>query len=160
MDSKVIQTEREEIPAGFAPTKAFSGCGKLLGPYYLFQGKSVDADGITHLGLLLDERHGGGPGRGHGGVTMTLLDEAMGRSASVAFGSLCVTMSMNTHFCSSSMLGDFLIARARVLRKGRNTVFVEGTVHAGGKLLSSASGIWMNSGEPIPGNMANPRPDE
>ena len=70
------------------------------------QNKDDQDQRIFYIGLQLEERHGGAPGRGHGGVTMTVLDEVMGRAASVTVNSLCVTVSMTTNFCEGSQVGE------------------------------------------------------
>lgn len=145
-------TPRDVIPDGYDVLPPHSGLGKLLGPFYIKENATVGEDGVTRVGLKLDDKHGGGPGHGHGGVTMSLLDEVMGRSASLAVDALCVTISMNTNFCNGSLLGDFLIARAHVSHRSRKMVFLEGTIHAGDTLIATSNGVWKNSGVPIPGN--------
>ena len=107
---------------------------------------------VVKVGLQLEETHTGGPSRGHGGVTMALLDETMGRAASEAVKALCVTISMTTNFCSSTKIGDFVIASARVTRRGKSIVFVDGELRdSNDKLVGSATGTWSNTNIPIPG---------
>lgn len=141
---------RSEIPSDFAPIKPLSGLGQTLGPFYLKDGESVDEEGVTHLGLKMEAMHGGGPGSGHGGVTMALLDEVMGRSATHAADALSVTITMNTNFCARTLIGDFLIARANVSHKTFKTIFLESSIHAGEVLIATATGIWKKTKEPIP----------
>jgi len=145
------EEQRQVIPAGYAVIPAHSGLGKHLGPFYIKNKETVGDDGVTRLGVKIEDQHGGGPGRGHGGMTMSLLDEAMGRSASLAMEKLCVTITMNTNFCSGVLMGDFLIAQASVSHRTRKTVFLEASVHAGDTLVATSSGVWKNSGLPIPG---------
>ncbi len=139
------QTSRTAIPDNFVTTQHTPDFSNYIGPFYLSTEK-----GVVKTGLKLVKHHGGGPDRGHGGVTMTLLDEAMGRAASRACGNLCVTISMSTNFISSTRIDDFIIASAKVTRHGRSIIFVDGELHAGDKLLGTATGTWMNTGEPIP----------
>lgn len=141
---------RSDTPFGYKPVNALSGLGQRIGPFYLKDGVSVDEDGVTRVGLKMEALHGGGPGRGHGGVTMTLLDEVMGRSATNACETFCVTITMNTNFCASTQIGDFLIARAKVSHKTFKTIFLEATIHAGDVLIATATGIWKKTKEPIP----------
>jgi len=160
---KHSEEQRQVIPAGYAVIPAHSGLGKHLGPFYIKNKETVGDefyiknketvgdDGVTRLGVKIEDQHGGGPGRGHGGMTMSLLDEAMGRSASLAMEKLCVTITMNTNFCSGVLMGDFLIAQASVSHRTRKTVFLEASVHAGDTLVATSSGVWKNSGLPIPG---------
>ncbi len=145
-----MTTSRSDIPNNFSPVKPLSGLGQTVGPFYLKDGISVDEEGVTHLGLKMEPLHGGGPGRGHGGITMTLLDEVMGRSATHACDALCVTITMNTNFCASTLIDDFLIARAKVSHKTFKTIFLESSIHAGDILIATSTGIWKNTKEPIP----------
>lgn len=114
--------------------------------------ESVAAANLVVIGFHLAQPHTGGPGRGHGGVTMTLLDEAMGRAASIAVDAMCVTISMTTNFCQSTRIDDFIRVHATVSRKGKNIVFVDGQLlDSRDKLIASATGTWNNTGIPIPG---------
>ncbi len=154
MSSDELSTlPRDVIPDGYAVFPPHSGLGKHLGPFYIKDDSTVGDDGITRLGMKLDEQHGGAPGRGHGGVTMSLLDEVMGRSASIGVDALCMTISMNTNFCNGTELGDFLIARSKISHRSRKMVFLDATIHAGDVLIATATGVWKNSGAPIPGSM-------
>ena len=137
------------IPKGCKEVAAQSSFGSGLGyTHYMHENEAVD--GVFYLGLELSEKHGGAPGRGHGGVTMTLLDEVMGRAASRTIGKLCFTASMTTNFCAATKLGDQLVASAKVTRHGKNIVFVDGQLHSGDRLIATATGTWANSGREIP----------
>lgn len=137
------------IPAGSVAVKSHSKFGSQVGYAHLLNAAS-EAEGIYYVGMLLEERHGGAPGRGHGGVTMAVLDEAMGRAASSALGKICFTASMTTNFCAGSKVGDYILATAKISRKGKKIVFVTAELHAGGTLIATATGTWVNSGMPIP----------
>ena len=147
------------VPEGFVPIPHQSRFSRHLGTIFMPEGTtddSVAAENLVIIGFLLKEPHTGGPGRGHGGVTMTLLDEAMGRAASIAVDAMCVTISMTTNFCQSTRIGDFIQMQARVIRQGKNIVFVDGELlDSRGKLVASATGTWNNTGIPIPGRDNN-----
>lgn len=142
------------IPEGSVHVKARSAFGQQLGFVHYFN-ERLEKQQLYYLGLQLQEKHGGAPGRGHGGVTMTVLDEVMGRAASRCLGKLCFTASMTTHFCAGSKVGDFLLATAKIDRRGKNLVFVSAELHANEKLIATATGTWINSGQAIPDNISS-----
>ena len=141
--------DHPNIPADAVPVKSHSSFGSHIG-YLHFISKNADEPEAYLLGLHLNESHGGAPGRGHGGVTMTMLDEVMGRAASRRMNKLCYTASMTTNFCAGTRIGEFLLATATVSRCGVNLVFVDAKLHSGDKIIATATGTWASSGLPIP----------
>ena len=146
------RSDRRIIPDEFELATTHSGFGTHVGPYHVAQIEGDDGSSEYWIALKVDERHcGRGGGEfGHGGTLMALLDESMGRAASKAADKVCVTVSMQTNFCAPFRDGDFLRASATVRRRGRNMVFVDGLVLCGDALIGTASGVWMNSGQPLP----------
>lgn len=144
MDSSVI-------PENFKKAPRQSRFSSHMGVFYVPVDQTPESEIVT-VGLVLEELHTGGPDIGHGGVTMALLDEAMGRAASEKVKSMCMTASMTTNFCASTRIGSFICASARVTRKGKSIVFVDGELHDGkGHLVATATGTWINTRQPIPG---------
>ena len=139
----------EGVPKGLVEIKAQSEFGSRQGYSHYIDPEAKEED-TYYLGLTLAKQHGGAPGRGHGAVTMAMLDEVMGRAASRKANSLCYTASMTTNFCAATRMGEFLLARARVTRAGKSLVFVDATLHSGETLIATATGCWANSGKPIP----------
>ena len=136
------------LPEDCTPVVAHSNFGSHIG-YTHYVHKNEAQEGVYYLGLELSDKHGGAPSRGHGGVTMTMLDEVMGRAASRSIGKMCFTASMTTNFCAGTKMGDKLLASAVVSRSGKNLVFVDAQLHAGEQLIATATGTWMNSGVDI-----------
>ena len=137
------------IPENCNPVVAHSKFGSEVGYVHCVCANEVE-ENLFLLALELDDRHAGAPGRGHGAVSLAMLDEVMGRAASRASKSLCFTASMTTNFCNGSQIGDFLIATAKVRRAGKSFVFVDAELHADEKLIATATGTFANSGQPIP----------
>lgn len=138
------------IPAGCVQTEAHSRFGGEIG-YIHYVNEGNDTEEVYCLGLLLEDKHTGAPKRAHGGVTMAMLDEVMGRAASKKMGKLCFTATMTTNFCAAARIGDFLLATARILRCEKNLVFIDSQLHAEEKLIATATGAWINSQMPVPG---------
>lgn len=138
------------IPKDFIKIPRQSRFSSRLGNLYM-PADQVPGAAVVKLALALEDGHAGGPGRGHGGVTLTLLDEAMGRAASEAVGFLCTTASISTRFYASTRLNSFVIASAKVSKRGKHIVFVEAELHdADQRLVAAADGIWSNTKQPIP----------
>ncbi|MDO5678843.1 MAG: PaaI family thioesterase [Pelistega sp.] len=125
------------IPYGFTPFDTKSRFVQLCGPMY----EKVFDDNTVALGLLLEEQHLNQLDLAHGGILMTLADNAMGRTLSFQseWQSSYVTLSMNSQFMQSAQLGEFIYAKVSVTRKGRRLVFLESEIKSANKLLFHAS---------------------
>lgn len=80
----------------------------------------------------------------HGGFIMSLLDSGMGTAAHRALGehSRAATISFDVKFISASRTGDLLMGTAKVLKKTRSLVFMQGEMRCGGQIIATAEGIW------------------
>lgn len=150
--AKADKSERQSIPDEFKPKTEHSGFATHVGPYHVAEIEGAGDSSEYWIGLKVDERHGGRKGGeyGHGGMLMALLDEVMGRTASRAAGKVCATVSMQTNFCAPFFDGDFLRATAHITRRGHNLVFVDGRVLCADTLIGTASGVWINTKQPLP----------
>ncbi len=139
MSKTVIQ---ETVPEGFVANN-IGPYSSLIGP--LMYRHYIDAQGRNRgeVGLLLEQRHIGGNGRGHGGLLLTLLDEAMGMDAYLQKDRVpTVTVSMNTNFIGATVPGQFLYATAEIIQITSTLAFMEGKAYCGGKLVGTGSGVW------------------
>jgi uncharacterized protein (TIGR00369 family) len=98
--------------------------------------------GRTRLRVKLEEHHMNQLGIAHGGITMTLLDVALGTaSRSGADKSAVMTLDMQTQFIAPGR--GTLTAEGRIVKSGRSLVFVEADVHdEEGTLVAKASAIF------------------
>ncbi|MCI4330281.1 MAG: PaaI family thioesterase [Thermoplasmata archaeon] len=81
----------------------------------------------------------------HGGVYATALDTAMGAAvvSLLSEEEVTATTSLYVDFLRPARLGQRLIGRGEVVRRGRHLAFVRGTLTDGeARLLGSASGTW------------------
>jgi uncharacterized protein (TIGR00369 family) len=88
----------------------------------------------------------------HGGVYATILDTAMGWAVKTTCGpnEIMATISLYIEFVRSAKLGQTLIAKGKVMKRGRHVAFCQGTLaDENGVLLGSAKGAWYVS-EVIP----------
>ena len=128
-----------DIPEGFEDS-GFSGryLGHV-GPYYL---KHTDT-GIL-VGLRIEEKHINYVDIAHGGVLTTLADVALSlqvhRSEEPPLG--VTTISLNTSFLGPAKLGDWLIADARIDRKGKRIAYTSGEIRSGDKVIMTMTGVF------------------
>ena len=77
----------------------------------------------------------------HGGVAAGILDDILGAAVfTLNLENYFTSVNLNVDFLSSAKIGDTVIAHARVTRKGRNIIHVEGTIkQLDGKLVAKAA---------------------
>lgn len=99
---------------------------------------------VVAFALQTDERHRNIHGIVHGGVVMSLLDYALGSTAShFSDGKSSVTIQMDTKFMQAGEVGQMLFARAQPERVGASVIFMRGALEdETGKHIASASGVW------------------
>jgi uncharacterized protein (TIGR00369 family) len=130
------------IPPGFQDV-GYSPYGRLIGPLYYKRESSSDGAVLGWVGIPLEERHIGGNQRGHGGLLLTILDEAMGMSAALARNDApVVTVSLQTSFLAATLPGKFLQATAKVTHATKSLAFVEGQAWCGDTLVGTGNGVW------------------
>jgi uncharacterized protein (TIGR00369 family) len=111
----------------------------LIGPFW---GRRRE-DGRWSYAFLADQRHRNGHGIVHGGMIMSFADQAFGAAVWEAIGRRpCVTVQLNVQFIGPARPGDFVEARAEVLRTTRSVVFVRGVLEADGRMIAAADGVW------------------
>lgn len=90
----------------------------------------------------LDVSFGGGPGRAHGGVVATIMDEALGR-ANVAAGVAGMTVAMEVRFRSGASLGAALRVTARCDRIEGRKRFSSGELWQAETLVAEATAVYV-----------------
>jgi acyl-coenzyme A thioesterase PaaI-like protein len=89
----------------------------------------------------------GAPGLVHGGMTLTVLDEAMGAASWVA-GKPSLTVKLSTDFRLSIPLRTRLLVETKILSERHRLVFVSATLKdETGKLYAEAEGRFMRLGD-------------
>lgn len=93
---------------------------------------------------IVQESHLNPGGITHGGFIMSLMDSGMGTAAHRELGPKvrAATISLDVKFIAASSTGDVLIGTAKVLKKTRSLVFMQGEMRCGEKLIATAEGIW------------------
>ena len=120
-------------------------CGPLS-PDGLHLRFEPDGEESVRAEVTLAPRFQGWVGTAHGGIVMTLLDEAMAHACG-RIGERGVTASMELRFRGAVPLGEPLVVRGAVRWKRRHVIGVEGSVAlADGTLLASGEGSFVSRG--------------
>ena len=125
-----------------------SGFNALLGMSLVGE----DGDGYR-VELVVEPHHLNGAGGVHGGVYLGLLDTAMARACRMgqAEDAYWPTLEMKVNFLRSAR-GGRICARGYVVRRGRNTCYVEGELRCDrGRLLARGSATLYSAREAISG---------
>ncbi|MDX1694037.1 MAG: PaaI family thioesterase [Ketobacteraceae bacterium] len=130
------------IPDGFIEG-SFTPFSNHVGPLYYKRETDAEGTPVGWVGMPFRNIHVGGNNRGHGGVLLTLLDEAMGMNAAICRGdSPVVTLSLQTSFLAATEPGHFLMATGTVTQASKSVAFVEGKAWCGDQLVGTANGVW------------------
>lgn len=97
---------------------------------------------IFRRGFRIRKAHCNTRGKVHGGMLMTFIDSVMGMTLWLSEERQGVTAQMNTEFLSNADPGDWIEAEAHVDRCTKTLAFLKIRVHAGGKLVLTASGLF------------------
>lgn len=111
--------------------------GELLGMSF----RILEAGNVEYY-LHVGPQHLATPKAAHGGVQAALLDAALGVAAlSVVCtdNKVVATVSLSVQYLRPALVGDDLIVKASVLKKGRSLVFTEGQIfNQKGECLATA----------------------
>jgi uncharacterized protein (TIGR00369 family) len=112
--------------------------GDLVGPIWRRE------DG-RHLcfGFIVAPKHLNRAGNLHGGMLMTVADQAMAMTARAAAGSKRhATIELNIQFIDAVRLGEFVEVHPEVARATRSVVFMQAKMFVGARLVATTNGIW------------------
>ncbi|HIF04447.1 MAG TPA: PaaI family thioesterase [Candidatus Poseidoniales archaeon] len=102
-------------------------------------------DGGCCVGVTLNEKHLNKGGVAHGAMMTTLLDKALGGAlvSLLKKEEWCATAQLSTSFIDVGRSGERLLARGKVIRKGRGVAHLTGEVRAeDGRLIATGNGTW------------------
>lgn len=116
-------------------------------PFYNLVGLNLNevGPGFAEIGTVTLPEHTNPLGLVHGGLLMSMADAAMGNAVR-SLGLKAVTVDCSTSFTAAAALNELLFARGRVLKAGRNLIFVEASVFCGDKLIASSKGTFYKTG--------------
>lgn len=127
-----------DFPAAYRVTDPVDPHEINAGPFY----EPLDPAGDPRTVLLVEEKHCNSAGVTHGGLLMTMADLALCAAAREGLpDERAITVQLDAQFVSAGEVGDFIIARAEIVRRGGTLIFVRGQITAGERILLSASAV-------------------
>ena len=133
------------VPEGYEPFLVGAGFEAHVGPLYFRRlGNAV------RLGFRVAEKHLNPRRTLHGGMMMTLIDDAIAMAVGLETGSAAMaTVSLNGDFLAAAKPEEWVEAEGEVVRRTRALVFTRGAIFCGQRTLFTASGVWkiFESGE-------------
>jgi uncharacterized protein (TIGR00369 family) len=112
--------------------------GELVGPVWWRE----DGERVRYA-IVVAPKHLNRAGNLHGGMLMTLADQAMAMTArKITGGRRHATIELNTQFVGGVRLGEFVEAHPEVVRGTRSVVFMAVKMYVGTRIVVSANGIW------------------
>ncbi len=128
------------IPDGFREKILASEFSNLCGPFF----EKNEQGQPPELALRISEKHGNLRGIAHGGLLLTIADNAIGEAISSAYSHEMgvVTVSMSSEFFKPANIGDWVIARATVQKQGRRMAFADCFLYVDDEKIFRASAIF------------------
>lgn len=99
-------------------------------------------EGHRQLAVIMDERHANQRGVMHGGMMMTLLDQALGMHLTAQGPMMNATIQLDTHFLAPARIGDCVEVTAEIVRETRSMAFMAARAMVGDRLIATARGVW------------------
>lgn len=131
-----------DIPEGFQKLKMLSEDSFIgwNGPLY----SRRDAGGRLRLAARVETRHCNPMQICHGGWLATLMDMTLPLSARAAenIDHFLLTISMSLDYLAAVPLGAWVEGEARVLKRTKRMVFVEGLLSIAGEAVVRGSGVF------------------
>ena len=92
---------------------------------------------------IINKNHLNKAGITHGGFICSLIDAGAGTGAHrCAKNALCVTISLDIKFISTTKVGDEINGFVKILKKTNSMIFLVCYLKSKNKMVASASGIW------------------
>jgi uncharacterized protein (TIGR00369 family) len=112
--------------------------GNLVGPIW-----TREENGQPRFAFVVADKHLNRAGNLHGGMLMTLADQAMAMTARRATGGKRhATIELNIQFVGGVKLGEFVVAYPEVVRATRSVIFMQAKMFVGERVVVTTNGIW------------------
>jgi uncharacterized protein (TIGR00369 family) len=141
MNDKPVATPTEPFDparAGWEIISSNTAFGDLIGPIWRRQ----DGERLR-FGFVVAPKHLNRAGNLHGGMLMTLADNAMAIAAREASGAKRhATIELNIQFVGAVRLGEFVESHPEVVRVTRSVIFMRAKMFVGTRTVVTTNGIW------------------
>jgi len=134
-------TDKKRAPSGLSAGQGMCfGCGKK-NPFGMCLKFSRDGNGVI-TEYTPGERYQSWPDIIHGGIVVTLLDEAMGHATLMNGNFGFLTASIQVNLRRPAYVNDALVVRAEVTKNGKKMLETEGTLTTSdGKTVADARAV-------------------
>jgi uncharacterized protein (TIGR00369 family) len=123
---------------GWQPIVNHTAFGDLVGPIW-----RREDGGRLRFGFIVAPKHLNRAGNLHGGMFMSVADQAMAMTARLATGGKPhATIELNIQFIAAVRLGEFVEVHPEVGRVTRSVVFMQAKMFVGPRLVVTTNGIW------------------
>ncbi|HSV45231.1 MAG TPA: PaaI family thioesterase [Ramlibacter sp.] len=133
-----------DLPPGFERMPTFGPFHAHAGPMYV-----RCQDGVWTVGLRVEDKHRNRMQAMHGGMICTLADTATHWAAKQAQqpARMLLTTNLAVNLMGNAAPGEWVEARAQVLRSGRSIVFAQCLITCGSRTIAQASAQFQAVGE-------------
>ena len=116
----------------------------LRGPFSLHNGPYFErnSEGLAEQAFFVLSRHCNQMGFAHGGMLSAFVDGLLATSVGRATRSSGVTIHLSIDYLAPAKRGTWVFGEARVTRETQEFAFAEARIHAGGRDIVRASGIF------------------
>jgi uncharacterized protein (TIGR00369 family) len=116
----------------------------VRGPFSLHNGPFFErrSDGIAEQAFYVLRRHCNQMGFAHGGMLSAFVDGLLAAAVGLATHSSGVTIHLSIDYLAPARRGEWVFGEARVTRETQDFAFAEARIHAGGRDVVRASGIF------------------
>ena len=133
----VAMSAPPDFPDAFVVSDPADPHETLTGLFYM-----RDGGPLGEVYLLAERKHCNTSGVVHGGLLMTMADLALCAACREGLeGERAITVSLNADFLSAGREGDFIEAKAELVRRGSSMAFARCIITAGERRLLSASAV-------------------
>ena len=126
-----------EPPAGFVLSRGRGPFTTHHGPYF-----HRETEAVLQQAFFALPRHCNSFGLIHGGMLSAFLDGLLAGAAARAGGGTPVTMQLSVNFLDMGRAGEWVFGDASATKVSRDIAFVEGRVHAQGRDIARATGVF------------------
>lgn len=131
------ETAIPEPPAGFVVMTGRGEFSTRNGPYFV-----REAEVGVEQAFYASSHHCNGFGIVHGGMLAAFLDGLLAHSVGKGAGRPSVTIQLSINYLSIARKGEWVIGEARLTRATREVAFAEARLHAGGRDVVRATGVF------------------
>jgi len=108
----------------------------FLGPFFF-----MAEEGVIHTAFRIQEKHCNAHDSLHGGIMMTFADYTLCLAANGGAEESVATVTCNNEFVAPAFMGELVLGRSELVRRGRSLVFARGELKVDDRIILTSSGV-------------------